>query len=258
MMLADALLQDSLDKDRIVVFVGGGGKTSLMYRLASELVARGERVVVTTTTHIMVPREHEARSLIVSEDLPAILDRLRRELSSHNPVAVGARLLPPDRKMKGIPPEWVEQIAEMPFVSRVLAEADGSAGRPFKAPADHEPVIPAATNVVVPVVGIDVIGKPFGPDVVHRPERVAAIASLAAGEAITPEIVARVMLHPRGTARGSPEGSRIVPVINKVDDRSLLETAREIGHHMLDEGATRVVIARARFEPPVWEVLEAE
>ena len=34
-----------------IAFVGAGGKTTLMFRLAAELAARGSTVVTTTTTH---------------------------------------------------------------------------------------------------------------------------------------------------------------------------------------------------------------
>lgn len=252
MTLAEALLQD---EDRVVAFVGGGGKTTSMYRLAREMAARGEHVVVTTTTHIMAPRETEAESLILSESIDEIIEQLEHRLRSQRVVAVGTRIANAEGKMKGIPPEWVEKIAELPAVARVLVEADGSAGRPFKAPADHEPVIPAASNLVVAIVGVDVVGQRFGPDAVHRPERVAAIVDIAPGEPITPDIIGRVVLHPQGTAKGAPRHARVVPLINKVDNRALLQVARLIARRMLDEGASRVVIARAQREPPVREVM---
>src|SRR5439155_10528798 len=36
----------------VVALVGGGGKTTAMFRLAREIVERGERVLTTSTTHI--------------------------------------------------------------------------------------------------------------------------------------------------------------------------------------------------------------
>ena len=53
-------------------------------------------------------------------------------------------------------------------------EADGAAGRFLKAPADHEPVIPAGTTVVVVVAGLKAVGGRIA-DVAHRPERVASL-----------------------------------------------------------------------------------
>ncbi len=38
----------------VVVLVGGGGKTTLMFRLADELAVSGRRVVTTMTTRIFV------------------------------------------------------------------------------------------------------------------------------------------------------------------------------------------------------------
>lgn len=252
MMLADAL--PALD-DRVVVFVGGGGKTSSMYRLARELASAGRKAIVTTTTHIIAPREHEAQALVLSGHLDDVLQQVRRYLETLKVVGIGSQIVSADGKMKGIPPEWVDAIAaDLPGVY-VLVEGDGSAGRPFKAPADHEPVIPGTTTLVVPVVGIDVIGRPLGPDAVHRPERVASITGIREGDPITVEIVSKVMLHPNGAAKGAPSRARVVQMINKVDDVSRLEIARRLGRRMLDEGAVRVVIARVRHDPPVWEVL---
>ena len=51
-MLREAL---NLKKGDLVVFVGAGGKTSAMNRLAKELVDSGDTVIITTTTKIFLP-----------------------------------------------------------------------------------------------------------------------------------------------------------------------------------------------------------
>ena len=38
--------------DDVVALVGGGGKTTAMFRLAREIAERGEQALTTTTTHI--------------------------------------------------------------------------------------------------------------------------------------------------------------------------------------------------------------
>ncbi|MCL5265966.1 MAG: selenium cofactor biosynthesis protein YqeC [Chloroflexi bacterium] len=254
MNLVEALLTDN---ERVVAFVGGGGKTTSMYRLASELAGRGERVVVTTTTHIMVPNEREAESLILFEDVAQIVDELKKRFASQHVVAVGTRVVTPQGKIKGIPPEWVDEIARLSIAGHVVVEADGSAGMPFKAPAEHEPVIPASTDLVVPIVGIDVLGAPLSAETVHRPERVIAIARVALGEPVTAEVVASVLLHPDGATKGAPTAAQIVPLVNKVDD-SRLDLAREIARRLIDGGARRVVLACVKEEPPVREVMGAK
>ncbi len=44
------LLQIDYEKYPVIAVVGGGGKTSLIYRLTDELIDKGKRVIITTTT----------------------------------------------------------------------------------------------------------------------------------------------------------------------------------------------------------------
>src|SRR5262249_4205924 len=99
----------------------------------------------------------------------------------------------------------------------LLNEADGSRMRPFKAPADHEPVIPEETTLVVPVVGADILGRSLDAEHVHRPELVSALSGAPLGTPITPAIVARVLAHPDGGRKGVPARARVVVMINKVE-----------------------------------------
>ena len=46
------LLQIDYEKYPVIAVVGGGGKTSLIYRLTDELIDKGKRVIITTTTHM--------------------------------------------------------------------------------------------------------------------------------------------------------------------------------------------------------------
>ncbi len=99
----------------------------------------------------------------------------------------------------------------------ILVEADGSRRLPFKAPAEHEPVVPAGTTILVPLVGLDVLGQPLDAEHVHRAQLVEGLAGAVPGEPITPGIVARVLAHRQGGAKGLPPGARLVPLLNKAD-----------------------------------------
>ena len=57
----------------VVVLVGGGGKTTLMFRLADELAASGRRVVTTMTTRIFVGQMDRAPARLVTEDEATLL-----------------------------------------------------------------------------------------------------------------------------------------------------------------------------------------
>lgn len=54
------LLKLDIEKYPVIAVVGGGGKTSLIYRLNEELQVLGKKVIISTTTHMafdpMLPR----------------------------------------------------------------------------------------------------------------------------------------------------------------------------------------------------------
>ena len=106
------LLVDALDarRERVIVLVGGGGKTTTMYRLARELSALGDRVVVTTTTRINKPTPDEAPRTVLAPDLSKLSSLIRDSIAIHPIVGVGLDLFE-DGKVKGIPPDWVPEVA---------------------------------------------------------------------------------------------------------------------------------------------------
>ncbi len=244
-------------KGEVVALVGAGGKTSALFTLARELGRQGRKVVVTTTTHIRLPRTRAGQGLLIAGELPRLIKELRMSLLKSNVIVVGRAET--DGKLAGIDAQWVPAILELETegVDYILVEADGSAGRSFKAPLSHEPVIPPDATLVVPVVGIDVVGKPLTSEWVHRPQQVAQLTELSLGEAVTPEAVAHVMLHAEGNIKGTPPGARIIPVINKVDGHAQLAPAQEVASRLLERGARRVLLTHLAPRPRVVEVIDA-
>jgi probable selenium-dependent hydroxylase accessory protein YqeC len=225
----------------VVAFVGAGGKTTAMFRLARELRADRTTVVVTTTTKILIPPPSPDLRVVIERERSALIASVAR-LIAHEPIPVVARETTADGKLIGIPPEWVTDLAELPGLRHVLVEADGAARKPFKAPRDGEPMIPSAATVVVAVVGVDALGEPLSA-VAHRPEQVMALTGLAADDRLDARAIARVLLDPRGIAKGAPRGARIVSLLNKADDPHRVEQARELAAELRRGGARRVVIA---------------
>lgn len=217
----------------VIALTGGGGKTTLMFRLADELVAAGRRVVTTMTTRIFVSQLAHAPACLVLHGEAALLARLPEALSEHGHVLVAGGTVVEQDKVQGVAPEFVDRLAGQRAVDAVIVEADGSRGRPFKAPAAHEPVIPAGATIVAPVVGLDVLGRPLTAAHVHRPELVAALTGAAIGDLVTPELIAAVLAHPAGGAKGRPAGCRLVPFLNKAEDASSLAAARRIARLLL-------------------------
>lgn len=246
-----------LKTSAVVSFVGAGGKTSAMYRLANELADAGVRVVTTTTTRLFETQMALAPAVVTVEDgwTDDHARELQRRLEEYGHCLVVGLPEGEDggEKRFGVSPELVAELHARPDVDVVLVEADGSRLRSFKAPARHEPVVPAVTTHLVPVVGVDAIGQPLAD--VHRPERVARLAGVTPDSRVTPAIVATVLAHPAGGAKGRPPGATLMPLVSKVEDDAALQQARAVASLLLQEAnVDAVVIGAVQQEPPVREV----
>jgi molybdenum cofactor cytidylyltransferase len=248
--LAEAL---DMAADEVVALVGGGGKTSAMFRLARDVVEKGGSAITTTTTRIFAAQIALAPAHVPAAD--ATRERVSDALAAHRHVLVIGDTNPKDGKADGVSLDLFRRLrAWFPGVC-ILNEADGSRMRPFKAPAAHEPVIPVETTLVVPVVGADIFGKPLDADHVHRPELVSALSGAPLGTTITPEIVARVLAHPEGGRKAVPAGARVVVLINKVESLPDRKPAHETAERLLREtGISAVVLTALRAENPVLEI----
>jgi molybdenum cofactor cytidylyltransferase len=239
--------------DDVVALVGGGGKTTAMFRLARDMVDGGGSAITTTTTRIFGAQIALAPAHIPAEE--ATRERVRAMLAAHRHVLVIGGTDPATGKADGVSLDLFQRLREWCPGVCLLNEADGSRMRPFKAPAAHEPVIPTETTLVVPVVGADVFGKPLDANHVHRPELVGALAGAPLGAPITPEIVARVLVHPQGGRKSVPPGARVVVLINKVESLPDRAPARETAERLLREPAVHaVMLTTLRAEEPVLEL----
>ena len=249
--LAEALGIGAADA---VALVGGGGKTTAMFRLAREIVERGERALTTTTTHIFAAQIALAPAHVAAGE--ATPETLAAELAAHGHVLVIGATDQATGRAAGISPELFGRLrAWCPGVC-CLNEADGARMRPFKAPADHEPAIPLETTLVVPVVGADVYGKPLDSAHVHRPEVVSRLGGAPLGTIVTPEMVARVLMHHEGGLKNAPAGARVVALINKVEALADREHAQATAELLLREPRIEsVVLASVRADKPVVETV---
>jgi molybdenum cofactor cytidylyltransferase len=239
----------------MVTLVGGGGKTTLMFRLAKELTGAGAHVVTTMTTRIFVGQMALAPVALVLQDETLLLAQVPGALAENGHVLLAGSLEPEADKVQGLAPDVVNRVAALPGVDAIIVEADGSRRLPFKAPADHEPVIPSDTTIVVPVVGMDIVGRPLTAENVHRPHRIAALTGAATGAPVTPEMIATVLAHPGGGAKGTPTGARLAPFLNKTEDDRALADARSIARILLQSpGVDSVLIGATAAEDPVREI----
>ena len=208
-----------VERGSVVSFVGGGGKTTSMFRLAAELYSAGLRVVTTTTTHISKEQVQFAPASIVIDDLASLTARL--DEYGHC-LVIGA----PDGKGRvfGATSELITALSARSDIDAILIEADGSRSLPFKAPGKYEPVVPGETTILAPIIGLNSLGQPLDEAHVHRSDIAASLAQVPPGSTVTTETIARVLSHPDGGAKLLPAGARLVPILNKADTET---TARQ-------------------------------
>jgi molybdenum cofactor cytidylyltransferase len=244
----------------VVAIVGGGGKTTLMYRLAREASAMGRRTIVTGTTRFT---RKEPMPPLVQAPVGQAASRLVAAWSG-DPEGTRCVVLAGDReqpagRLDPLAPEAIDVLRRLPGLGLIVIEADGSKMRPFKAPAEHEPVIPSAATHVVVVVGADALEAPLDEVHVHRPERVREILghdrirAVHEGDMCDAEMIAAVMTHPLGGRKGV-ERRDFTVVVNKADID--LDAAVRLARAIRAAGVPRVVITSLKDQGnPVREVL---
>lgn len=252
------LLSESLGLGvrEVISLVGAGGKTTLMFRLARELVLRGKRVVTTTTTKILEPSREESPCLFVDSEGERIKKFIEEQISRYRHVTIAQERLE-SGKLKGLSSAFVTDLSGSEQIEYLIVEADGAAGHPIKAPREGEPVIPSNTTLVVALAGLDGIEVELREENIFRSEYASRLTGLPLGSRMTDEALAILITHPHGIFRGAPTLSRVVVFLNKVDTLKGMEKAKEVAKKILNQRhpqIERIVLGQLKEDPPVVEV----
>ena len=240
----------------VISLVGAGGKTSLMFRLVRELAGQGDSVLSTTTTKIYVPNREQSSNVMISKSASTFVTAARSILKRHPHISAGSRLIPFQNKLKGFAPEAIDAIWQSGIFRWIVVEADGAAGRPVKAPAFHEPVIPQCTKWIIGIVGLKAVGKPLTERWVFRPHRVSQITGLAEGSILTESAIVDLLIAENGILKGAPVGATRWAFLNQADSQDRLESGRKISQKLVRKeksGFTRVLVGQTLYEPTVKE-----
>jgi len=206
-----------------LALVGGGGKTSLIFRLTEELVARGNQVIVTTTTHMAYEPE---RPFARDGEEELVRKNLREKGYTMAAAWDGS-----SEKVAGLSEEKLEALFSMGAF--LLIEADGARRLPVKVPKSWEPVIPKSADLVIAVVGLDCLGRPIE-EIAYEPRELAAFLGKKTEEKITPEDVLSLATSKRGLKKAVGK-RRYVIYLNKAELApetafSLAKTLQERGY----------------------------
>lgn len=198
-------------------FVGSGGKTTTIMRIAEEQRELGRRVLVLTTTHMFTPPKYGVFSGLPTDVYNAL---------EKDKIAITGALTD-NGKIAWQGDELYREFSALADV--VLIEADGSKQRPLKFPNEFEPVIPADTDALLVLAGLSALGR-LGRDFCHRWE----LAKAAIGESSDETLLEKehfISLMKKGylfPLRDKFPEIPIITVFNQADDESLISIGKEL------------------------------
>lgn len=212
-------------KKHVISLVGGGGKSTLLEYLAACFAARGMRTAIMTTTRMACP-----------EHISASMEDCRARWARGEYAACGERT--ENGKFRAPKDELLHALLEE--TDALIIEADGAHMLACKAPAEHEPVILPETDIVIGVMGVEVLGGAVG-RVCHRPEQVCALLGCGMEHQLTAADMADIFVSERGT-RKSVGTREFYAVINKCDDEKRTEDGKRVIEALCSRGQTKNVL----------------
>lgn len=154
-------------------FIGAGGKTTTINKLAGELNYR--KTIISTTTAILKPEgiPHRVAFINSYQDLYQELAKYSQVSTSEALVLASANRPHPlstfkGEKLSGLKPAWLTEIARDFPEFYYLIEADGAANRPIKIPADHEPVLPENIDNLFLLQGLSSLKRSYNKNIDQR------------------------------------------------------------------------------------------
>ena len=243
----------------VISLVGAGGKTSLMFRLAHELSMIGDTVLTTTTTKIYEPESGQSSRVLVSNSVTELLDAASGMIDEYRHITMARQRLSDQGKLVGFAPQAIDALWKSRLFRWIIVEADGAAGRALKAPADHEPVVPESTSVVVGLAGLSGVGQSLTGQWVFRSDRFAELAGIGQNTKISESAVANVFIDINGIFKSTSEKATRLVFLNQADIPETREAGRRIAKLLTEDktvGIRRVIVGRLRADSPVWNIFD--
>jgi len=252
--LVDAL---GLGRGAIVALVGGGGKTSTLFRLARESARDGRRVLATTTARMKLEELAGVRDVLLWDERDPTGGTWQRcrdegthsgwienilggdEPGTRIPLAFLGRSVMRD-KVLGLPPQYLGGLLERLTWDFVVVEADGARGRSVKGHRLGEPILPLCATHVVIVIGADGLESPVNEHTCHRPEIIQDLLGLSWGERLSPHRMADLLCHPRGLLTKIPGDMQVLLYLNKSPLGSERAAVRGFARGLLERCGARV------------------
>lgn len=218
------LITDKIeDADKsCIALIGGGGKTTLLHKLASELSKTYPNVLQTSLT----------KTAFYKTDAPVILNNSSFEKinflkNKNNPLfVIGEKLS--DDKLKGISETDLDIIRK--YFNVTIFECDGARNKPLKAHTHHDPIVPKFTTNVIIIVGAEVINTKISDGLVHRPELFCDLWNVSSDTNLDIDFIVKVVSSKKGYLTKISHDVNITYFVNKADENrnSAMDLAKAI------------------------------
>lgn len=211
-------------KHKSIAVVGGGGKTSLIFCLAKELVMQGQKVIVTTTTHMAY---EPSKPFALHGDAAAV----HEALSSHGMV-IAAEYDSATGKICSLSSQKLKELTGYGAV--LLIEADGARRMPVKVPETWEPVIPDFVQLVIGVIGLDCLDRPIF-QTAYRAESLSVFLDKTEQDSLTSADLFKIAVSERGL-RKAVQKREFRVYFNKADVLDEVSRAEYLVRRLLEAG----------------------
>ncbi len=201
----------------IISLIGAGGKTSLMFQLAKEIVQSEKKVLTTTTTKIFMPKPYQSPDTVVEDDYDKLLKKVKSNLNNFSHFSAGSKYDKGLNKLKGFTPAIIHKLWLEKLFDWIIVEADGARQKPIKASNQDEPVVPKETTHLILVAGLDAVGKMLDDKYVHRPKIFSGNTGLAMGEILTEQAIAKAIAIEIEKSRQLCHSKLNIVFLNKAD-----------------------------------------
>lgn len=208
-------------KYHVISLIGGGGKTSMLFRLGDELKQHYAHVCLSTTTHMMYPMQIATENIFLHDDTEV----LKAMLHHHDMIYAAA--LYQDKKLTKPCDAVLSTIEQEAGI--VLYEADGSKHLPIKCMGEHEPALRDSTQLCVQMIGYSCMDKPLS-QVLHRYE--LACSSWGWNDTEKMDVNKLIQLATYNFTKVKTDTKLLV--INQIDEHLSLEDVSLIRQHFTD------------------------
>ncbi|WP_215782071.1 selenium cofactor biosynthesis protein YqeC [Paludibacterium sp. B53371] len=210
---------------RLISLCGAGGKTSTLFWLARVLQQRGLNVLLSTTTRMYLPTADQVTRLHFGPCPPVPAGGTQAWFAGHDASS---------GKVIGLAPAQLDELRLQRRFDVILVEADGAHQKLFKVPAQHEPCIPAGSDVVISLLGSALLGTALTPDRVHRWDALQSLTGIVHGQPLDWALLDGLLSHPQGLFKGCPDKARRIWFVHgehQHESAWLADLARLLSRH---------------------------